>query len=83
MHLRQTNVRRGAARHRRSWFASFPLFFCDDWLTVLREGLLVTLRSRIFHNRIVPHPGVAAETVSWTCWPRLALQMMHCDWLYL
>ena len=23
-------VHRGAARHRRSWFASFPLSFCDD-----------------------------------------------------
>ncbi len=31
-------ARRNEARHRRSRFASIPIIFPNDWLTVLREG---------------------------------------------
>jgi hypothetical protein len=36
-------VRRDVARRRRLWFASFPPFSRNGWLTVLREGLLAPL----------------------------------------
>ena len=59
----------------------------SDWLTVLREGVSVPLEEiplLLVSHTSHGHTGVAAETVSHgLAWPRLALLMMHCDWLFL